>query len=160
MSQLPYCVQYVQALGPTVVAVVAALFALYIGLRQWRTAHYRLSLDMFEKRFAVYKAVKDFVFKASWGSPTRGDFQAFAVGVRGAEFFFDGKTRDLIIKIGDMVFRAHITREQLDQHPDHPQAQNLIKEEEEISKYLLELQGKALEDMFRRYLDLSKVGLT
>jgi hypothetical protein len=41
MNELPYWVQYVQALGPTVVAVIAALFALYIGLRQWRTAHYR-----------------------------------------------------------------------------------------------------------------------
>jgi len=44
--------QSVQALGPTVVAVIAALFALYIGRRQWKTAHDRLSFDLFEKRFA------------------------------------------------------------------------------------------------------------
>jgi hypothetical protein len=41
-------VQYIQALGPTVVAVVAAGIAGYIAWRQWRTAHDKLSFDLFE----------------------------------------------------------------------------------------------------------------
>jgi hypothetical protein len=61
MSELPYCVQLVQALGPTVVAVIAAFIAGYIAWRQWRTAHDKLSLDLFEKRFAVYEATKNFL---------------------------------------------------------------------------------------------------
>jgi len=59
VSQLPYWVQYVQALAPAVVAIIAALIAGYIAWRQYKTAHYRLCLDMFEKRFAVYKATQD-----------------------------------------------------------------------------------------------------
>jgi hypothetical protein len=45
MSQLPYWVQYVQALAPAIVAVIAALIAGYIAWRQYETARYRLCLD-------------------------------------------------------------------------------------------------------------------
>jgi hypothetical protein len=48
---LPSCVQYIQALGPTFVAVVAAGIAGYIAWRQWRTAHDKLTFDLYEKRF-------------------------------------------------------------------------------------------------------------
>jgi len=45
----------------TVVAFLAALAAFYIGLMQWREAHYRLSFDMYEKRYKVYEAIKDLI---------------------------------------------------------------------------------------------------
>src|SRR6516165_2867269 len=71
MNELPYWVQYVQALGPTVVAVIAALIAGYIAWRQWRTAHGqwrtahdKLSFDLYEKRFAVYEATESFLTTA------------------------------------------------------------------------------------------------
>ena len=61
-SQLPLCVQYVQALEPpTFVAIVAAGIAGYIAFRQWRTAHDRLSFDLFEKRYAVYQATQGLI---------------------------------------------------------------------------------------------------
>jgi hypothetical protein len=70
MDRLPWWEQHVQLLGPTVVAVIAALFALYIGLRQWKTAHDRLAFDLYEKRFAVYEAVKNLINTAGGGSVT------------------------------------------------------------------------------------------
>jgi hypothetical protein len=56
-SQLPFWLQYVQALGPTTVAVVVGAVAAYIAWRQWRTANDRLRFDLFEKRAAVYEAI-------------------------------------------------------------------------------------------------------
>jgi hypothetical protein len=105
MSELPYWMQSVQALGPTVVAVIAALIALYIGWRQWRTAHYRLTFDQFEKRFKTYEAVRSIISKQSMGAVTRVDFNAFADGIRNAEFLFDGAAKNFIIQIGNMVLR-------------------------------------------------------
>jgi len=71
MSELPYWIQSIQALGPTVVAIIAALIAGYIAWRQWRTAHRQwrtahdqLSFDLYEKRFAVYEATQSFLTTA------------------------------------------------------------------------------------------------
>jgi hypothetical protein len=52
-NQLPTWVQYLQAMSTPVVA----LLALAIGLAQWRTAHQRAVLDLFEKRWDVYQAI-------------------------------------------------------------------------------------------------------
>jgi hypothetical protein len=157
MSQLPYWVQYVQVLGPTVVAVIAACFALYIGLRQWKTAHYRLTFDLYEKRFAVYEAVKNLI-NASTGGVIQKDLDEFYEGIRGAEFLFDGETRKFVMKIGDMAWRAETARARRQRSDHRPQTDKLIDEEENILNFL-SVQAEAIEDIFRPYLDLSKAGL-
>jgi hypothetical protein len=54
MTQLPNWVLYLQALSTPAIAVLAAV----IGLMQWRTAHQRSALDLFEKRFETYQSAK------------------------------------------------------------------------------------------------------
>jgi hypothetical protein len=159
MDQLPWWAHYVQALGPTVVAVIAALFALYIGLRQWKTAHDRLTFDLYEKRFAVYEATKNFLNTVRYQEQVTGeDYTALYNGIRGAEFLVDRATRSYLTTIAGMAWKAQTIRTKLVDHPNHPQADKLFEEEERILEFLLE-QGKTLETMFGPYLDLSKVGL-
>ena len=83
-------------LGSTLVAVIAVLVALYIGLLNWKTAHYRLSLDLYEKRFAVYEVAKIFLFRvAIQGQVTNQDYANLYNGIRDAEFLFDEKIKKL-----------------------------------------------------------------
>jgi hypothetical protein len=158
-NQLPLWFLYIQALGPAIVAIIAALIAGYIALRQWWTAHDRLRLDMYDKRFAVYEATKTLINAAAvQGQAMQDDLNHFYDGIRGAEFLFDGDTRDFVMKIGDMAMRARMIRARLDRQPDHPQADKLIDQEEDILDFLRERDAH-LEKLFGRYLDLSKVGL-
>lgn len=143
----------------TLIAFIAVLVALYVGLMQWRTAHYRLALDMFEKRYKVYEAVKNIISAATLhGGVLPTDLNAFYDGIRSAEFLFDGDTRDFVMNIGQMAWRAKNARARRERSGQHPQTDELIDEEEHISRFLSE-QDEALEDLFRPYLDLSKVGL-
>jgi hypothetical protein len=159
MNELPICVQYIQALGPTVVAVVVGAVAGYVAWRQWRTAHDKLAFDLYEKRFKVYEAVESIISAATVHDPvTLEEFIEFHRAIIGAEFLFDGDTRDFIVKIGQMAWRARNAREQRERSGHHPQTDNLINEEEGIVSFLLG-QEQALEKMFRPYLDLSRVGL-
>jgi hypothetical protein len=157
MNQPPLWVQYIQALGPSVVAVIAAGIAGYIAWRQYRTAHYRLTFDLYEKRFAVYEAVKNLI-NASTGGVIQKDLDEFYEGIRGAEFLFDGEARNFVMKIGDMALRAKIARARRQRSDHHPQTDKLIDEEENILNFL-SVQTEAIEDIFRPYLDLSKAGL-
>jgi hypothetical protein len=153
MSELPYWMQSVQALAPTVVAVIAALIAGYIALMQWRTAHYRLSFDMYEKRFAVYRAAKNFLTTAIiQGQVTGDDYRALYNGISGAEFLFKQKTSTYLMNIRDKAWKAQFIRAQ------HTKTDKLIDEEEDILKFLSD-QNEMLEDKFKPYLDLSKAGL-
>ncbi len=63
-SELPVWVQYVQALAPTVVSVIAAVIAWSIQrgmLRaadsQVKNAQYKLRLDLFDRRYLVYESL-------------------------------------------------------------------------------------------------------
>src|SRR5262249_12643311 len=50
MNAIPLWVQYLQALSTPALAIMAVL----IGVMQWRTAHQRAVLDLFDRRMKVY----------------------------------------------------------------------------------------------------------
>ena len=158
-GQLPLWVHYVQALGPSIVAVVAAFIAGYIAWRQWRTAHERLRLEMFDRRVAVYDATKLLLTKATiHGQVLPDDFQLFYSGIRSAEFLFDGAMRDLIMRIANMCVTANIARSQMARSPEHPRFDQLIEKEEQVLAFLRN-QDQQLERIFAPYVDLSRIGL-
>jgi hypothetical protein len=159
VSQLPICVQWIQALGPTIVTIVVGAIAGSIAWRQWSTSHDRLRLDMYEKRFAVYSAARKLINTAEvHGQTTIDDLGDFYQGIRGAEFLFDGDTRTFVSKIGVMAFKARSARARLQRQPNHPKSDELNDEEDKMLDFLRR-EGDKLETVFNRYLDLSKVGL-
>jgi hypothetical protein len=158
-SQLPLCVLYIQALGPTFIAIVAASIAGCIAYRQWRTAHDRLSFDIFQKRFAVYDATKRLINSVTIeGQVVPDNIAEFYNRIHGAEFLFSGETQTFLMSISDIAFKARMRRAQLERHLNHPNLDKLIDEEENFLEFLRE-QDRNLDRHFRRYLDLSKVGL-
>jgi hypothetical protein len=158
-NQLPYLLQVIQALGPTLVAVVVGLFAGYIGLRQWQIGNYRLRLDMFERRYAMYEATK-FLFGtiAINGSVTSSDFADFREKIRGAEFFFDGEARQFFQRLINLSWRAYMARSRQKRAKDDAVLNKLFDEEDECLR-LVDAEGPNLEKLFSKYLDLSKIGL-
>jgi hypothetical protein len=136
---------------PTLVAVVVS----YVAWQQWRTARHRLRFDLFEKRAAVYEATKEIITVQLHGHITREELGEFFGAVRGAEFLFDGDTRDFLEKIARMGFRARMASFASERHEHKPE---LVDEVEDILEFLQQ-QGPHLEKLFAKYLDLSKVGL-
>lgn len=63
-SSLPEWAQWVQAVGPLITAlatVVVGIVVGYIAYRQWLTAREKLVLDLFDKRFKVFKLLRTIV---------------------------------------------------------------------------------------------------
>jgi hypothetical protein len=85
-SQLPISLQYIQALGPSLVALAEAV----IAYRQWATARDKLRLDLFEKRFSIYVLLLAAMAAALSQSPDRQEIFSRLVELRGQGRFIFG----------------------------------------------------------------------
>jgi hypothetical protein len=166
LREYPLTVQLLEKFAPAIFAFFAAVIASLIAYRQSMTAREqrqiaqdKLKLDFFEKRFAVYKATKTLLNTSTiQGQILPDDLQEFYKATNGAEFFFDDETRDYYMKIGDICWHASMARASQARHREGARLEKLIDEEDNLLSFLHSQSGKPLEDRFRKYLDLSKIG--
>ncbi|MFZ5531620.1 MAG: hypothetical protein ACOY4U_11310 [Pseudomonadota bacterium] len=88
---------FFSALLPFVLSVIAA----YIAFAQWRVNKNKLKLDLFEKRFQVFTAAKDFIAHCLTNGyrPTQEAKHEFLQRTKGAEFLFNKKVKELVDEI-------------------------------------------------------------
>lgn len=91
-DELPYALRVLSALGPTFAAsatLVVGLMVATIAYRQWRTAHQKLVLDLFEKRLEVYTDIEEAAaaFEGSSGEDASAFLRA-REAFRKAKFLF------------------------------------------------------------------------
>ena len=85
MSGLPTWIQYLQALAVPAIALLAVV----IAIAQWRTAHQRAVLDLFERRMTAYSAIRESVAEVvRHGSVSDTNLLAFLRATDQAEFLF------------------------------------------------------------------------
>jgi hypothetical protein len=102
-ASLPVAIIWLQALAVPVLGFVAA----WIAYRQWRTADWKVQLDLFDRRFSVYDAARDVVREVvRHGAANSNNARAFAMATDKARFLFGPEvmsrldlTRDSIAKL-------------------------------------------------------------
>lgn len=103
MNQIPLWVQVFTALlTPTIAIGVAA-----IGWLQWRTAHQRVLLDLFERRMAVYDAAAEAIRPITVHGSVRAqnsDFELLKV-MRQAEMLFGKDVNDYLRELRKAALR-------------------------------------------------------
>ena len=89
-SQLPIGIQYVQALGPTVVALVIGIVAASLTWGQWKATRDKLRLDLFEKRYVIYDETQKVLATTLLnGTVTYDEITAYHRKTKGTEFLFE-----------------------------------------------------------------------
>jgi hypothetical protein len=160
LKNYPTTIVLFEKFGPIFITLVAAMIASYIAWRQWKTANYRVRMDLYERRFAVYDATKALIDKVKiHGQILPEDINEFYQKIRGAEFLFEGETRKVFTTVGELCSAASVARALLQRQPEHPRRDQLIDQEEKVLEFLQGDNDKVLERIFGRYLDLSKVGI-
>jgi hypothetical protein len=157
MPPLPYCIQIVQAVGPSAVAIVVGLIAAYVAFRQWRTASDRLRFDLFEKRHEIYKKLQDVIAGAlARGTVGYDDMATFYSGMRGVEFLFEPDIEQYLAEIRDSLGRLAGRQTQIDIGPAHnPNYEVDVNEAHKIKLYLEEQLMRVMRMKFKEYLTLS-----
>jgi hypothetical protein len=86
-SQLPLWVQYAQALGAPSLAVVVAAVGAWLAWQQVRIARVRLQHDLYDRRFKIFQAARNFLAEVmTHGYPSDDQVRAYVVGTADAIF--------------------------------------------------------------------------
>ena len=86
--ELPVWTQYVDAVGPSAVA----LAVVYVAIRQWSTDRKRLKHDLFDRRWSIFDAAVEALGHATAsGELTPAQLAAYLNGISGAQWLIDTK---------------------------------------------------------------------
>jgi hypothetical protein len=157
-SQVPYEIQIIQALGPTIVAIVVGLVAAYVAYRQWRTAQDRLRFDLFQRRFAIFEAVMTLLAETLSNSHEHNSerVSTFMRGSKGIEFLFDAEINSYLEEIRKKVNELSST-ERDNEIGDPAERKKTIDAAQKCRNYLEKQYEGAAALKFGKYLSLKHV---
>lgn len=87
------------------IPIALAALGSYIAIQQYRTNRQKLKIELFEKRYAIYEAVREYmgaIVRKRY--PTEKEQKQFLVETKGASFLFD----DEIMKFIEEVWQRSI----------------------------------------------------
>ncbi|WP_019531421.1 hypothetical protein [Dasania marina] len=86
-------IDFFTALIPIAIAALGS----YIAVQQYRTNRRKLQIDLFDKRYAVYDAIRNYIIVVIQGNQKDLALQqAFSAGTVGAEFLFNKEIKEYI----------------------------------------------------------------
>ena len=108
--ELPYWLQVLQALSTPAIALLAAV----IGVMQWRTAHQRAVLDLFQKRWDAYSEMRHIIgdVMREGHAPTETSL-AFFRAANQAKFIFGTEVNAYLQSVYTMLVDLHHAQERM-----------------------------------------------
>jgi hypothetical protein len=130
-------------LQPWTLAVIGA-FGGFIAYRQWRTAHQRVVLDLFDRRLQVFELVEAACGAViSSGKASMNELRQFHQAKGKARFLFgDDVNSYLKGRIADCAFLLSFDNEAISEHPPN-QRQTLIQKKYKALENIAEFQTQA-----------------
>lgn len=147
----PHWTQVLAALlTPTI-----AVFGSIIAYRQWRTAQKKLKLDLFEKRFSVYDAVRSFIASVmTSGKAKDEEMYKFLSGTRETKWLLND---DIATYFDEQIWKNAVELQALDAElegvPVGDERTKNVRRQGEIKKWLM-AQYKVLDEKFSPFLKL------
>lgn len=141
----------------TFLAPVVGLVGTWIGWQQMRINKNRLRHELFEKRYAIFKAAGNFLGAIMREGKASEQAQAdFRVGIQGASFLFDSSVNTLLNQIWEKAIDLETKQFEMKGLPDGPDRSKLAAEIGELKKWLFH-QFSPLEDRCSKYLNLENM---
>lgn len=136
-------------LTPTVAVVGAVL-----GFVYWRTAEKKRRQELFDRCYAVFAAVRDFLLEVrESGTPSMIGFDKFIIATKGAEFIFGEDVCSFISEISDKAYNSREKSLRVISSPALPARDRLVELVSEENEWLMK-QVNRLPAVFDPYLHL------
>lgn len=128
-----------------------------VTYQQYRLAHSKLKLDLYEKRFSVFQGVREFlsifVAKANFEMM---EFYAFRAKTAEADFLFDDKVVKFIKQVDKEALDFHTKKAVLEGVPVGEARTKLVEDEINSLRQLTD-RITELKEVFRDYFEFSKL---
>lgn len=134
------------------ITVIIGLSVAVVAYQQYRLAKDKLRLDLFEKRFSVYKGVQVFLTKVmSKGRVEQDDLFEFRAATQDAVFLFEEDIPEFIKSLDEKALTVNTIGEQLEGIPRGEERSRLVGQRSEGLRWLWG-QLPHLKDVFGPYL--------
>lgn len=145
-------ITYLSALLSPLVAIFGGL----IAYRQWRTAQNKLKFDLFDKRLAIYEAVRSFLASVmTSGKITQEKEIEFLTGTRGAKWLFGDDIKQYIEKqIWDQSGKLINLQATFDSLTTQEDRLSNIQKQTEIKKWFNDQLVNVIDIKFSQFLSL------
>jgi hypothetical protein len=133
-----------------------ALLAGIIAYRQWRTAHYRLKLDLFDQRLAIHIAVHDVLSSVmTQGKVGNDQLAKFLAGIGQTRWLLNEATMRYFDKeIWPRLCDLQSLEATLESLPVGPDRSDNLRQQREIRNWIME-QLRILDARFDKFLKMT-----
>jgi hypothetical protein len=129
-----------------------------IAALQWRVADNKLRLDLFERRYKVYDATRNFVASIMReGTVTESQLTDFNVGTSDAKFLFEPDVPEYLAEIRKQALHLRTTRELLERRQTSDDDLARLAQAENDDILWLGEQITAMTKVFAPYLGFANV---
>jgi len=142
-----------QPLATCLVGVVLA----FIALLQFKVAHDKLRLELFDRRYKVYAATKKFLVVIVRDAHfERSDLFEFFAATADADFLFDKDILDYLKQVADRATAMDVLQKKFDPLPVGDERSGLV-DKEHVEFVWLTHQITGMSKVFAPYLSYAKV---
>ncbi|MDP3119648.1 MAG: hypothetical protein Q8N01_04465 [Sulfuricurvum sp.] len=139
---------------------VLTIFGMYITYQQYKINHYKIQLDLYEKRYKVVQGYKSAIASlVKHGNLTQDELRDFIISTKEATYLFD---KNIIMHL-DEVYKKFLDiqfyKTELKENSELEQSQRseYANNSAEILKYFYKLLKETDEKYFKKYLDFTKL---
>jgi hypothetical protein len=155
-ADLPGVLTTLTALIPPALTILIGVFVAFVGYQQYTVNRAKLKLDLFEKRFAIYKGTQVFLSSVLHDAKVEMDeLFRFRGATQDAVFLFGDDIRKFLSAIDTRGLRLWRITQELEGVPVGDKRSSLCKEQSEILEALIDDLPR-LKEVFGPYLAFKK----
>jgi hypothetical protein len=153
MNVLPWWMQWVQAIALIIISVLGS----WIAYKQVKIASAKLNLDLYDRRFAVFQAVREYLVDVVFGDLSQTSSNKFHLGTADAVFLFDERIALYIEDIGKRIASFRVLNDRLANVGDDDSRRTDLADQCADQLTALQNELAILVDQFKPFLKLGNI---
>lgn len=136
------------------ITIVTAIIVTYIAWQQYRTNRYKLNLDLFDRRWKIWKSLQTLLTKSLEGHVDLSDIDNFRIEIKNATFLFGDEVLQYLEGVSDKIYRQKVLQDQLKNTINLPagkERKRISKEESELLEWIHK-QFDVSKTVFKEYM--------
>jgi hypothetical protein len=136
------------------ITIVTAIIVTYIAWQQYRTNRYKLNLDLFDRRWKIWKSLQTLLTKSLEGHVDLSDIDNFRIEIKNATFLFGDEVLQYLEGVSDKIYRQKVLQDQLKNTINLPagkERKRISKEESELFEWIHK-QFDVSKTVFKEYM--------